>query len=95
MYSAEAIIPFIKKLREECPNVTVWIYSGFTYEAIIANKTYATLLQLCDVLVDGPFISALKSPNLKYKGSRNQRTIDIRQSIDTGTVVLIDSMHKG
>ena len=89
MYSAAAIIPFVQKLREQCPRVNVWVYSGFTYEEIIKDSTRKKLLQLCDVLVDGPFISALKSPNLKYKGSRNQRTIDVQQSFASGAVVVL------
>lgn len=90
MFSAEAITPFVRRLREECPHVNIWVYSGFTYEAIIEDDTRTELLRLTDVLVDGRFVSALKSPNLKYKGSRNQRTIDVKKSMESGTVVLYD-----
>lgn len=81
MYSAAAIVPFAKRLKDECPDTNIWIYSGFTFEEIVQCDDMQELLYYCDVLVDGPFVFALKNPNLKYKGSTNQRTIDVKASI--------------
>lgn len=90
MFSANVITPFVKRLREACPDINVWIYSGFTYEEIMMDAARKLLLSQCDVLIDGRFVMALKSPNLKYKGSRNQRTIDIQKSLLEGRVCLVE-----
>lgn len=89
MFSAGAVTPFARRLRDACSGIDIWIYSGFTYEQIIADPQRSELLSLCDVLVDGKFELALKSPNLKYKGSKNQRTIDVQASLSTGQIVLV------
>lgn len=68
-------------------NKDIWVYSGFTYEQIInSTDDKKKLLSLCDVLVDGPFILALKDLNLRFRGSSNQRIIDLKKS--TNRVVL-------
>lgn len=90
MYSAEAIIPFAEKLKSELPGINIWIYSGFLFEDIIKNRFQRRLLELCDVLIDGPFVLEKKQHNLKYKGSINQRTINVQQSLKTGTVTLLE-----
>ena len=68
--------------------LNVWIYSGATYEALKARQDKATdaLLEACDVLVDGPFILALRSLNLLFRGSRNQRLIDLEKTRQTGSI---------
>lgn len=88
MYSAVSIIPFLKELKELSPTSTVWVYSGFTYEEIIADPTMRELLVMCDVLVDGPFILDQRDITLSYRGSRNQRIIDIQESQKAGKIVL-------
>lgn len=88
MYSADSIIPFIKELKELSPTSTVWVYSGFTYEEIIADPSMRELLVMCDVLVDGPFILDQRDITLSYRGSRNQRIIDIQESQKAGKIVL-------
>lgn len=67
---------------------SVWIYSGFTYEEILQDEDKRVLLQGCDVLVDGPFVEALKDPSLRFRGSSNQRIIDVKKSLKAGKVVL-------
>ncbi|SHH27609.1 anaerobic ribonucleoside-triphosphate reductase activating protein [Anaerosphaera aminiphila DSM 21120] len=72
----------IKILREikSKTNKNIWIYSGYTYEQILQDKIKAELLYLCDILVDGLFINDLKDLKLKFKGSSNQRIIDLNKS---------------
>ena len=68
----------------------VWCYTGYTWEEIMeknSNEWYR-LLHLVDVLVDGPFIQEQKSLDLDYRGSKNQRLIDVQKSLDKGKVVL-------
>lgn len=91
MYSAESIIPFLKELKSLSPASTVWVYSGFTYEEISADPSMRELLQMCDVLVDGPFILEQRDITLSYRGSRNQRIIDVQASQKTGEIVLYQS----
>ena len=91
MYSAEDITPFVERLRSEVPSASVWIYTGFTYEAVLGDQSMLRLLRLCDVLVDGPFILELRNPTIAYRGSSNQRIIDVRRSLDSGNVVLWNS----
>ncbi|MCM1222538.1 MAG: anaerobic ribonucleoside-triphosphate reductase activating protein [Lachnospiraceae bacterium] len=93
MYSAEEITPFVRALRQANKNVTVWIYSGFSYEEILENSEMLELLSVCDVLVDGRFILEQRDMTLSYKGSRNQRIIDVQQSLQCGNIVLWENDH--
>ncbi len=79
----------IRRVREELPaNKNIWIYSGYTYEQILANDSRRELLELCDILVDGLFEVDRLNLKLRFRGSENQRVIDIKSSLDTGKVVL-------
>lgn len=70
--------------------LNVWTYTGYTWEALWAENDpeKLALLKETDVLVDGPFLLAERSLELKFKGSKNQRTIDVKKSLETGEVVL-------
>lgn len=73
---------------------TIWIYSGFCWEDLmersINDLTLAYILHSIDVLVDGPFIEYYKDITLRFKGSSNQRIIDVAKSIETGAVMLAE-----
>ena len=91
----KALRPFIERIRRELPDKTIWIYSGYTYEEItdIANKRCHSgdtdaILSMIDVLVDGRFVLELKDITLRFRGSKNQRVIDMVQTRETGKVVL-------
>lgn len=86
MYSAVGIIPFAQKLRRVYQEKTIWVYSGFTYEEIVADPAMKQLLSLCDVLVDSPFILEQRDTTLAFRGSSNQRIIDVQESLWTGKV---------
>lgn len=66
----------------------VWAYSGYTYEQLLAKEETTEILRCCDVLVDGPYIQEQRSLELAYRGSRNQRIIDVPASLAAGEVVL-------
>lgn len=87
MYSAKEITPFIERLHKDIKDISVWIYSGFRFEEILENSEMFDLLKLCDVLVDGEFVLEQRDITLSYKGSKNQRIIDIQKSISTKQVV--------
>lgn len=88
MYSADDVRDFVIRLKAELPHVTIWIYSGFTYDEIVSDQEMLGLLQLCDVLVDGPFVIEQRDVSLNYRGSRNQRIIDVQASLFSGEIVL-------
>lgn len=69
---------------------SIWIYSGYTFEQLLADEDKKNLLCVCDVLVDGKFDKNLTQLNLKFKGSTNQRIIDIAKSLEENKVVLFD-----
>lgn len=68
----------------------IWIYSGYTFEQIMKDQKKKELLGMCHVLVDGLFINELKDLKLKFRGSSNQRIIDIGKSIEQGKPVLYE-----
>lgn len=90
----KALLPFLKRVREVYPNKTIWAYSGFTLEEIQAPDSHphceATdeLLGLLDVLVDGRFVEELKNLSLRFRGSSNQRLIDMKKTIEEEKVVI-------
>ena len=70
--------------------MNVWCYTGFTYESMLKNPSRRKLLDEIDVLVDGKFILEEKSYDLYFKGSRNQRIIDVQRSLKEERVVLVE-----
>lgn len=91
-----ALLPFIRRVKEIYPGKDIWAYSGFTYDAMKTDGAYprceATdeLLSLLDVLVDGPFVLKLKDIALRFRGSANQRLIDMNKTRESGEIVLWD-----
>lgn len=69
---------------------TIWIYSGYTYEQLLNDNSKKKLLEMCDVLVDGKYDKNKTELNLRFKGSTNQRIIDVQKSLSTGGVVLFE-----
>lgn len=88
MYSATTVAAFVRRLKTEVKDISLWIYSGFRYENILQNSEMLELLKLCDVLVDGEFILEQRDMTLSYKGSRNQRIIDIQKSLIQKEIIL-------
>lgn len=86
--NTETLIAFLKKFRANFPDKDVWIWSGFTWEQIMNDKKRSELISLCDVLIDGKFMLEEKNLNLKWKGSNNQRVIDVQKSLATNSIVI-------
>lgn len=87
-YNAPELAKLCREVRELYPTKSIWVYSGFTYEQIIADPIKLELLKECDVLVDGKFVQDLYSPLLRFRGSSNQRVIDIKKTLESGNVTL-------
>ena len=68
-------------------NKTIWCYTGYRFEDLLRHHTRRELVELCDVIVDGPYIEAERDLSLHFRGSRNQRIIDVQQSLH-GEIVL-------
>ncbi len=87
MMQANSLSDLAKKIKNETEK-TIWIYSGYIFEEILKNKNYFKLLSYCDVLVDGRFDKEYFKNNLKFRGSTNQRIIDIKKSLAKNEVIL-------
>lgn len=87
-----ALLPFLKKVKKEYPDKTVWCYTGYLMDQELLQESRvrceATLemLSCIDVLVDGEFMQEKKNISLKFRGSENQRIIDVPKSLETGIV---------
>ena len=86
MYQPEGFAELARAIRQRTKK-TIWCYTGFTYETLLTNPRQRPLLELLDVLVDGPFVKALRNEDLLFRGSKNQRLIDVRQSLAQNQVV--------
>ncbi len=84
----DATTELAKAFKEKYPNKNLWIWSGFNFEKDLKDKE---VLQYTDVLVDGTYCDALHDPTLKWRGSSNQRVIDVQKSIKENTVYLYSS----
>ena len=83
------LLQVIRDIKKEVQK-DIWIFSGYTYEEILKDQDKKKLLEECDVLVDGRFVEALKDLSLRFRGSSNQRIIDVQKSFDENKVVLFD-----
>ena len=83
------LLQVLRDLKKEVQKES-WIFSGYTYEEILKDQDKKKLLEECDVLVDGRFVEALKDLSLRFRGSSNQRIIDVKKSLEANKVVLFD-----
>lgn len=83
------LLELSRRIKEELPDKSIWCFTGYTWENIpsVAGVT-DELIALCDVIVDGPFVAAKKNLSLRFRGSENQRLIDIPKTLEQGQVVL-------
>ncbi len=92
----ESLYPFVKRVKERFPSKTIWCYTGFVLDeekGVLVEKAKNTpytkrLIQFFDVLVDGAYVDELKDIRLKFRGSSNQRVIDLPKTLEKGEIVL-------
>ena len=94
--NAEVLAPFLERLRKKFPEKSFWCFTGYDYEAdLLTGKkgdmdTVMRMLKCLDILVDGRFVEELKDLNLRFRGSSNQRIIQVKPSLETDEIVLWD-----
>ena len=90
----ESVLNTMRQIKEHYTNKDIWLYTGYILDTDIMGKMVDTLphtseiLSYIDVLVDGPFIEEQKNLNLQFKGSENQRIIDMKKTLSSGNIVL-------
>ena len=80
----EGTTKLVKTFKEKIPNKDVWIWSGFSYDGQLKDKE---VLKYTDVLVDGRYVDELRNPTLKWRGSENQRVIDVQKSLGSSDII--------
>ncbi len=90
-----ALLPFLKRVKAAFPQKTIWCYSGYTLEELTGEgrarcECTDEMLSLLDVLVDGRFVLEKKNIRLRFRGSENQRLIDMNKTRAAGEIVLFD-----
>ena len=89
MYQPEGFAELARAIHERTKK-DIWCYTGFTFEQLLNNPRQRALLEEVDVLVDGPFIKELRDETLVFRGSRNQRIIDVQASLSEGRTVTLE-----
>lgn len=90
------LVPFLRRVREKYPKKSIWCFSGYTLDEELLKESRARcevtdeMLSMIDVLVDGEFVEALKDISLRFRGSSNQRLIDLKPTLSSGKIVLWD-----
>ena len=90
------LLPFLKELKKRFPEKTIWCFSGYDFEKDILGRMMQEsevtreLVPLFDVLVDGKFVEDLKNLSLKFRGSENQRILDVPRSLAAGKAVWME-----
>lgn len=92
----QALLPFLKRVKELYPNKTIWCYTGYLFDEELLKESRARceytdeMLSLIDVLVDGEFKQELYDISLSFRGSSNQRIIDVKKSLEQESVILFN-----
>lgn len=84
MFSPEIVLPICQAVKEVRPDIIIWLYTGYIFEDIKENP----ILKYIDVMVDGPFILEQRDITLPFRGSANQRIIDVKESNKKGETIL-------
>ena len=97
----KGVLPLLRKVKEKYPNKTIWCYTGYLFDKEIMDKMYKEndftreFLSYIDVLVDGRFVESLLNRTLYFRGSSNQRIIDVKKSIRRKKVVEYEMVKEG
>lgn len=96
----KVLLPFLRRVKSEFPDKTIWCYTGYLFDKELLSESRARceftdeMLSMIDVLVDGEFVQALHDISLAFRGSSNQRIIDVQKSLETGEIKLHNLMSR-
>ncbi len=98
----ERLVSLIQNVKQNYPNKEIWCYTGFTFDTQILGQmikeehrqTTKQMLENIDYIVDGKFVEELKDPKLRFRGSSNQRIIDVKKSLAQNQIVIWDGLDK-
>lgn len=86
----DSLLNLLKEFKCEMPEKSIWLWTGDIFEEAIKNPKKLDIIKCCDIIVDGPFILEKKNLKLKYRGSENQRVIDVQKTLNEGNTVLLE-----
>lgn len=90
-YNLESTMNLIKEVRMKFDDTkNIWLYTGYTLENILNNPLRRKIIEMCDVVVDGRYIDELKDLTLKFRGSSNQRLIDVKKTLKENKIILYE-----
>ena len=90
------LLPLVKRIRKELPEKDIWSWTGYTWEEMmLETPDKLELLSLIDILVDGRYDKSKRNLMLQFRGSSNQRIIDVQKSLKSGQVVIWDKLNDG
>ena len=95
------LLPLLRKVKERYPNKTIWCYTGYIFDKEIMDKMYKEndftqeFLSYIDVLIDGRFVDSLLNRTLYFRGSSNQRIIDVPKSLKSKKVIELEMEKEG
>ncbi len=96
----ERLVPFLRKVKSAFPDKDIWCYTGYLFDKELLQESRARckftdeMLSMIDILVDGKYIEEEKDISLQFRGSKNQRVIDVKRSLSENSVVLWDELVK-
>ena len=96
----EGLLPVVKKAKELYPDKPIWCYTGYLFDKQVmenmakTNDTTNELLKYIDYVVDGQFVESLRNPSLQFRGSSNQRIIDVQKTLENHEVTLWDKIEE-
>ena len=92
----QGLLPLLRQLREKCPEKSIWCFTGYDFEKDVVGRMFdeyeetKELISYIDVIVDGKFVEDLKDLSIRFRGSSNQRIIMVKESLETGEIILWD-----
>ena len=99
--NVEDVYLLMKEIKEKFPTKDVWLYTGYTWEQIfptvcldvfnVNNMYRKSVVEMCDVIVDGPYIEEQRDITLKFRGSKNQRLIDVKKTLKQNKIITIQN----
>lgn len=84
----DTVLNLVREIKERFPTKDIWLYTGYTYEELYYKEISRILLYI-DILVDGPYIEEQRDITLPWRGSKNQRVIDVKKTLEQGKVITI------